>query len=80
MIDPFTLLLPPFPLRLSGNVLVYKTPSCCIRLRENPLRAFEICLSTMPYYVGDTRHDRYLKHRHPKSYADDGSITAVFQA
>src|ERR1700722_9487789 len=71
---------PLFPLRLWGNVLVYKTPRRCLRLRANPSQICEICLSTVLNYVGDARHDGHLKHRHSKNYADDGKITAVFQA
>src|ERR1700723_3377553 len=71
---------PPFPAPLWVNILVYKTSRRCLRLRENPLPTFETCLSIVPNYVGDARPDRHLKLWRPKDFADDGNVTAGFQA
>ncbi len=60
--------------------LVNKASRPCLRLRTNQLRTLETCQTTVPSYVGGARPDSFLEYRYSKDSADDGNITADYQA
>jgi len=65
---------------MTGLFLVDKASRRCLKLRANRLRNLETCRAIVPSYVGDARPDRNLKHPHSKHHADNGNVTADYQA
>jgi hypothetical protein len=60
--------------------LVNKAYLPCFGLRTNQLRTLEICQSTVPNYVLGTRPDSFHEYQYTKDPADDGDITADYEA
>src|ERR1700722_7566515 len=69
----------PFSGRFLVNALVYKSSSRHLRLRASRLRSFENCLVIVASYVRDARPVWHFRHRRPKHYADNWSVTADYQ-